>query len=540
MLNGDLDPSRPGVQGYYNDIQRYKQYDTDGNLLLVSVKDAEGNPVIDPMTNKPVPELDKDGNTIPDLKVVNLMAAGEEGAVWVLPQFRGDYAKKNINDVIPGTDFRKSNTNELSQTRTAVYGRLDFGNDELPVKLKGNVGARYVAIDLESKGYTAFPKFDAAGFFTPERQAKLFRYTDGVTWDPQKQAFSNGATDKASYNVPTYTALLPSFNMTFGFTDDFLIRFAVSKAIYLPTLDNLKASVGLAGSTSVGKYNWRPGSGERDLLSVSPDNPNPENLHEKTPLKDIESIEDPRIDGFTADAGSNPYLLPEEAINTDLTAEWYFSSVGSLTFSLFNKDLTNLIERSTREQVFVNPSNGVAMPVLYTGPDNVGNAVIRGFEVAYQQTYEFLPEPFNGLGIQSNYTYVSAAQTTDYEPRPGRYRDFKNLALAGLSESTANFTVFYENDKVSTRFAYNWRSEYLLTRRDEITRSPIFVPDNGFLDYSFRYTINDNYKFGFEVTNLLSEQSETRVQYDEAGNTDPRNFFVNDRAFALTFSAAYN
>ncbi len=545
LLNGDLDPSRTGVQGYYNNIQYYKQYNEDGSLVLVSAKDADGKVINDPVTKLPVPALDKDGNTIPDLRQENLVAAGSEDPVWVLPQFRGNYAAKNITDVIPGTDYRKSDTNELSQTRTAVYGRLDFGNDELPVKLKGNVGARYVAIDLESKGYTAFPKVPGDGFFAKERQAELFKYTNGVTWDPEKEKFANGATDKAMYNVPTYTSLLPSFNMTFGFTDDFLIRFAVSKAIYLPTLDNLKASVDVDGTYGQSDLEWKTKpdgkpTGEPDLFSVSKDNPNPPNLHEKTPLLDIKNVVDPEITGFTVDADSNPYLLPEEAINTDLTAEWYFSSVGSLTLSLFNKDLTNLIERSTRDVVLLNPSNGVALPVTYTGPDNVGNALIRGFEVAYQQTYEFLPEPFSGLGIQANFTVVEAAQTTDYTPRPGRYRDFKNMALAGLSENTANFTVFYENDKISTRFAYNWRSEYLLTRRDEITKSPVYVPNTGLLDYSFRYTINDSYKVGFEVNNVLNEQSETRVQYDEAGNTDPRNFFVNDRAFALTFSAAYN
>ncbi len=39
----------------------------------------------------------------------------------------------------------------------------------------------------------------------------------------------------------------------------------------------------------------------------------------------------------------------------------------------------------------------------------------------------------------------------------------QQFAIEGISDS-ANLIVFFENDKWSTRLAYNWRDEYLTNR----------------------------------------------------------------------------
>ena len=40
----------------------------------------------------------------------------------------------------------------------------------------------------------------------------------------------------------------------------------------------------------------------------------------------------------------------------------------------------------------------------------------KGIEVAYQQFFDALPEPWNGFGLQTNFTYVDNKGITNSEP----------------------------------------------------------------------------------------------------------------------------
>src|SRR5690625_6917992 len=67
----------------------------------------------------------------------------------------------------------------------------------------------------------------------------------------------------------------------------------------------------------------------------------------------------------------------------------------------------------------------------------------------------------------------------------------------------------YEKGVWSARLAYNWRSKYLLTTRDAISGAPIWNDDQGFLDGSVSYAVNDNITVGLQFTNLLNTQTKT-------------------------------
>ena len=54
-------------------------------------------------------------------------------------------------------------------------------------------------------------------------------------------------------------------------------------------------------------------------------------------------------------------------------------------------------------------NNGVTFPISARGPANYdGHGKIKGFEVAYQQTFDFLPGLFSGLGVNANYSYIES------------------------------------------------------------------------------------------------------------------------------------
>lgn len=98
-------------------------------------------------------------------------------------------------------------------------------------------------------------------------------------------------------------------------------------------------------------------------------NPNEAKDEETNPTVDLQNIE------ISANA-RNAFLEPEESVNLDLTAEWYFAPAGSLTFGLFHKKLSNIIRNrqfSTEVEV-----DGNSYPVSAYGPDNTGSGTIRG------------------------------------------------------------------------------------------------------------------------------------------------------------------
>ena len=99
--------------------------------------------------------------------------------------------------------------------------------------------------------------------------------------------------------------------------------------------------------------------------------------------------------------------------------------------------------------------------------------------------------------------------------------------------------VFYETDVWSARLAYNWRSEYLITPRDDIFPfSPIYHEDTGQLDGSIFYSFAnlgffEEFQVGLQVVNILDEVTQTSQIIDYDGSRYPRSAFRNDRRYTL-------
>lgn len=393
----------------------------------------------------------------------------------------------------------------VTESRESAYVRADFSFDDLAMPIKGNFGLRYVGYERSATGGGNFGEFEAQ-YLRPEN------YTGGEVLIPQADidlaTQGNGAI--TTIDTDKFTTVLPSLNASMEITEDIIVRFAASKGIFLPDLADVRNNFNVSVSA------------------------------EGIPADALEN--DSTFTGiayqFNANDVGNPTLVPEESVNLDLTAEWYFSDVGSLTFALFNKEIDNIFRTGAD---IIELEGGTE--IFATSTFNSGDASVTGFEIAYQQSFDMLPWPFNGLGTQINYTYIDAEQTSENRPvddgEKGSFRAFTNLPLEGLSEDTFNFVVFYENELFDTRFAYNWRSEYLLNSRDVISYSPIYQEDYGQLDWSFNYNVTDNLKVGLQATNLLDSVTKTRIQYNQAGVTTPRAAFVTDTQWALTMSANF-
>lgn len=403
--------------------------------------------------------------------------------------------------------FLPGEISDVGEETTAYYGRLDFGSDDLfdlGWVLTGNFGIRYVETTIDSGGEISFP----GG--TPPNPA-IFCNPATVPVGGTLPGYCNLSAARQAEFIAAFTGetladdsaiefenWLPSFNAALEVREGLLFRLGISKGISRPDLGAFRTGGALFDNTG-------------DLQAGG--------TLESGPLFQI----------FTG----NRLLQPIESTNYDLSVEWYFDDVGSLTFSLFRKELDGLISQGVTERIFTSPT-GVDVRAEVNGPANVDSGSVQGFELAYQQTYEFLPGVLSGLGTQFTYTYVDAGDLTAPTNFVARSAFAEGLPLAGLSENTVNAVVFYETDRHSARLAYNWRSEFLLTPRDDIFPfNPIYGEETAQLDGSYFYTITDNFKVGVQGVNLLDEVTQTSQIYDFDQNRLPRSAFRNDRRFTV-------
>src|SRR3546814_6615184 len=79
----------------------------------------------------------------------------------------------------------------------------------------------------------------------------------------------------------------------------------------------------------------------------------------------------------------NPYLKPAISDQFDITAEWYFARVGSLTIDGFYKTIKNFFFQDVVPIQLTN--NGITETFQARGPANYeGSGKVKGFEVAYR------------------------------------------------------------------------------------------------------------------------------------------------------------
>jgi iron complex outermembrane receptor protein len=212
-------------------------------------------------------------------------------------------------------------------------------------------------------------------------------------------------------------------------------------------------------------------------------------------------------------SGGNSQLKPLKADSVDVGAEWYFAeqSVAAITF--FYKDIKSFIS-SPRTEEPLRPEDYAAVRAVYpTQPAlldptliwtystsaNVDGTNLKGFEVAYQQPFRFLPGFLNNFGFIGNYSFVDAVTTVN------RGGTIVEVPLEGLSRNSFNATLYYEVPRGGVRVAVNKRDDYITSNTGsngnvaEATTGPVRV------DFSAFFHINETISLTLEGVNLSNE-----------------------------------
>ncbi len=193
-----------------------------------------------------------------------------------------------------------------------------------------------------------------------------------------------------------YTTVLPSANIAFNVTNDFLIRISGSQTMQRASIADL------APSTFFNATN----------LSVT---------------------------------GGNSGLKPPISTQADISFEYYTGKSSLISGAFFYKDVQDFIASFVTSGVDtdLDPQGRV---LTFSRPENLASAKIKGFEIGVQQFFDFLPSPLDGLGIIANYTYSDS-------------KDNAGFPLVAVSKNSYNLVGLYEKGPISARVAYNYRDE---------------------------------------------------------------------------------
>ncbi|MFC3581907.1 TonB-dependent receptor [Sphingomonas hylomeconis] len=166
--------------------------------------------------------------------------------------------------------------------------------------------------------------------------------------------------------------------------------------------------------------------------------------------------------GGTISAG-NPNLAPFIADSVEGSLEYYDGKRGSLAIGVFYKKMKSFITTETTPVPYnttgfplslLLPGQDPAILFNYTRPVNGPGASIKGVEIAAKRDFDFLPAPFDGLGVLGNLTLADGKTDVLFSGAP------VNLPLTNLSKVSTNATLYYDTGRWGVRGSAAMRSKY--------------------------------------------------------------------------------
>ncbi|MBI2262970.1 MAG: TonB-dependent receptor [Caulobacterales bacterium] len=291
-----------------------------------------------------------------------------------------------------------------------------------------------------------------------------------------------------------YTDVLPSLNMIYDLGGGHRIRFAASKTMARPRMDEMRANV-------------TPGFNAL-VCSGQPCPPGT------------------TVNPWSA-SGGNPHLEPWRATAFDLAYEWYVDPTTYLSIAGFHKNLETYIYQQSAEFDFSGiplPSTASSIPAdvtispigQITLPANGKGGTIDGIEISGALNFGTLWEPLDGFGVLGSVSFTES----DLNPSPNG----DPVRIPGLSGMVYNMTAYYEHGgfqaRVSKRFREAFKGEVVQLFA---TRGYTEILDDEQIDAQIGYTFEDGPMEGlgvlFQVNNLTNSPYRTRLGLDSGGTT---------------------
>ncbi len=266
-----------------------------------------------------------------------------------------------------------------------------------------------------------------------------YRGNMGVRYVETEQTSQGFAAGQQFEETIDYDNFLPSINFAYDLTDNIIIRAAASQVMARTNYSDLK-----------------PG------LAIN--------------------------ENFGNATGGNPDLKPYEADQADLGIEYYFTDASMFSAALFTKQIENVVFSTEAVETVdgCGASSDLYDKCRVTRPRSNGDGEVTGLELQLQHSFD------NGIGFITNYTYVDSETNTP---------DNTKEMVPGVSENSFNASLFYENAYISTRLAYNWRSEWIGVGAAQAVKNDDYQQ----IDASIIWHAMENLDVSLEGVNLTNE-----------------------------------
>lgn len=291
----------------------------------------------------------------------------------------------------------------------------------------------------------------------------------------------------ASESTSSYTYALPSFNLTGYITPDTLVRFGYGKGITRPEFSALNPSLIINTVSGVGTI-------------------------------------------------GNPDLKPQTANSFDLSLEHYFSSVNYVSAALFYKKIDGFFSGVSSCQSVAGaptPTTNTSCSddqYFITQTINAEKGTAKGIELAGQTffDYDFLPDFAHHFGVQGSFTYVETKNPLTLNGQ--RVNTMQPLT----SKYSYSVTGLYEDETISARLVYTWRSKAILFG---LAANPIdgrYIRSFGLLDASINFNLAHNFSLAITASNLTNQAADRFVGEPDLATGIERQHFMNGRNFGAT------
>jgi iron complex outermembrane receptor protein len=340
------------------------------------------------------------------------------------------------------------------------FGKLDFDIDVGNHMLFGNVGLQYLDVDQQSSGFGTYTGPDLYVLATP--------IVDG----------------------DDYTKWLPSLNMAYDFNNGHVLRFAASKTVSRPRMDDMRSNQQVSFGFNVSSI----------------------------------TSTDPRNSSWSGSAG-NARLRPLEANQLDFAWDWYFAQDGIFSAAYFYKDLKNW----HRAGQFVADFEEFYIPGYHQVVDQDGNVLtpatflglvdyredgltgkVSGLELQTIFPFRIFWDPLDGLGMIATATFID-----------GDLDD--GTRVPGLSDENYSLTLFWERGGFEVRVGATKRSDYLTeTRGLSLALTPTVDQGATLVDAQIAYDFGERFDGWLGGLSLALQGQNLTDEETIQTNDDPR------------------
>ncbi len=375
-----------------------------------------------------------------------------------------------------GRDWSMKQRSNIDENITAIYLQANLETSLFDRDLVGNIGLRHVRTDQKSTALL------------------------NVNGDESKGATSicdevgECKTDFAYQDLGSvYSYNLPSLNLNYSLAENDQLRFALARVLSRPPINRLAAS-DTEGTVSV--------VGNEPFFN------------------------------YGGDSATSPFLTPFIADQIDISYEHYMPDTnGAFVVAVYHREIKSFIQDITYENYDFR-GNGFDVPDTWDIIDEGGAIVeaevqdgdyktvinnkeggfIRGLEISYTQTFNFLPELWQGLGVSGAYSWTDSEITVanTVESVEG---SSSNLPFPGLVEKSANFTLFYSYGGFETRLSTTFQDSFVGETRNVNLQPIVYAPET-LLDYQASYKFDNGLDLIFSISNLTNEPNRSYM-FDE-------------------------